>query len=304
MGLTEPGVNSLQTDMLFAELFGTLAAPVGRVGCIIPTAIATGAGGQFLFGDFSRRGGVASLYDFENRKPLFPASIPATSSACSRWPGRRCASLPLGIAFFLFDVADLDDPGPGVRAQLRKNSRSSTRTRGTLPIFRYRRDAALTAAIYGHVPVLWDEAKTDGNPWGITFKNLFNMTDDSDLFRTREQLEREGWRLHGNVFTRDGKRMLPLYEAKMAHFFNHRAADVVKSETAVNRQNQPRYLTRRSRDPARCAMPLILDRRGRADSHPEERQRCQGSWRLRASCRGEVGAGLAVRLARRYRRDQ
>ena len=48
------------------------------------------------------------------------------------------------------------------------------------------------------------------------------MTDDSDLFRTREALEADGWQLHGNVFTRAGKRMLPLYEAKMVHLFDHR----------------------------------------------------------------------------------
>ncbi len=35
----------------------------------------------------------------------------------------------------------------------------------------------------------------------------------------------------------------PLYEAKMLSFFDHRAADVVKSPTAQHRQNQPRYLT-------------------------------------------------------------
>ena len=45
------------------------------------------------------------------------------------------------------------------------------------------------------------------------------MTDDSDLFRTREELEADGWHLHGNVFTRAGKRMLPLYEAKMVASF-------------------------------------------------------------------------------------
>ena len=118
---------------------------------------------------------------------------------------------------------------------------------------------------------------------GHTFKNLFNMTDDSDLFRTREELEREGWRLHGNVFTRDGKRMLPLYEAKMADFFNHRAADVVKSETAVNRQNQPRYLTdERAPGPGQMRDPAALDRGGRADPDPAERQGRQGSRRLRA----------------------
>ena len=54
-----------------------LAAPIGRIGCIIPTAIATGAGGQYLFGEFTRRGAVASLYDFENRKAaLSRTSIP------------------------------------------------------------------------------------------------------------------------------------------------------------------------------------------------------------------------------------
>ena len=51
--------------------------------------------------------------------------------------------------------------------------------------------------------------------------------------------------------------MLPLYEAKMADFFNHRAADIIKSETAVNRQNQPRYLTWKNfRTPTRYAIPL------------------------------------------------
>jgi hypothetical protein len=93
---------------------------------------------------------------------------------------------------------------------------------GTLPIFRNRWDADLTAAIYRLMPVLWDETKRGGNPWGITVKHLFNMTDDSDLFCTRHGLEADGWRLHGNVFVRDGKRMLPVYESKMAYQFDHR----------------------------------------------------------------------------------
>ena len=51
--------------------------------------------------------------------------------------------------------------------------------------------------------------------------------------------------------------MLPLYEAKMVDLFNHRAADVIKSATAVNRQNQPRYLTEKNfRIPPDAAIPL------------------------------------------------
>ena len=70
-------------------------------------------------------------------------------------------------------------------------------------------------------------------------------------------MEREGWQLRGNVFTHGGKRMLPLYEAKMTDFFNHRAADVIKSEVAVNRQNQPRYFAvAELLDPSRLAMPM------------------------------------------------
>lgn len=57
---------------------------------------------------------------------------------------------------------------------------------------------------------------------GVSFKNLFNMTDDSDLFHTREGLENDGWTLRGNVFVRNGRRMLPVYEGKMVHHFDHR----------------------------------------------------------------------------------
>ncbi|HUK70877.1 MAG TPA: DNA methyltransferase [Streptosporangiaceae bacterium] len=72
-GLTAGGVTKLQADQLFAEQFTAITAPTGRAGCIVPTAIATGAAGQFLFGDFTRRGAIALLYDFENRRQLFPA---------------------------------------------------------------------------------------------------------------------------------------------------------------------------------------------------------------------------------------
>ncbi len=80
-----------------------------------------------------------------------------------------------------------------------------------------------------------------GNPWDVTTRNLYNMTDDEHLFRSKLELEEEGWQLNGNVFELEGKRMLPLYEAKMVDFYNHRAADVILSETAVIRKNQPRY---------------------------------------------------------------
>jgi hypothetical protein len=256
-GLTAPGVTMLQTDQLFAERFAEITAPAGRVGCIIPSAIAVSAGAQFLFGDLTQRGAVASLYDFENRKGLFPSVDSRMKFCLLSLTGRAAREPAARFAFFMHDTAELDDAdrvftlGPEEITLINPNT-------GSLPVFRTRRDAALTSEIHRYIPVLWEDAKHAANPWKIDFKStFFHMTDDSDVFRSREQLDKGGWHLDGNVFTLDGKRMLPLYEAKMVNFFNHRAADVVKSLTAVNRQNQPRYLTvAELQDAARCAVPL------------------------------------------------
>ncbi|HLS80620.1 MAG TPA: hypothetical protein VK025_04375 [Steroidobacter sp.] len=52
------------------------------------------------------------------------------------------------------------------------------------------------------------------------------------------------------------ERMLPLYQGMMTTFYDHRAADVVKSESAAQRQNQPRYLSDEEKaDPTRLAIP-------------------------------------------------
>ena len=223
-GLTAPGVVSLQTDHLFAERFAALTAPTGRVGSIIPTTIATNAGAQYLFASFAMRGAVASLFDFENRGSRFFPGVHASYKFCLISLAGKALREPVArYAFYLLDTSELENPNQTFELSPQEITLINPNTR-TLPTFRNPRDAALTKAIYGHVQVLWDDRKRDGNPWGITFKHLFNMTDDSDLFRTDIRLEREGWHPAGNVFVRDGKRMLPLYEAKMVHHFDHRWA--------------------------------------------------------------------------------
>ncbi|MGH7753583.1 MAG: Eco57I restriction-modification methylase domain-containing protein, partial [Gemmatimonadales bacterium] len=87
-----------------------------------------------------------------------------------------------------------------------------------------RRDAEITLGIYRRVPVLVRHGDPAGNPWGVSFMTMFHMSNDSGLFRTRADLETEGWELCGNVFRRGEEAMLPLYEAKMVHHFDHRWA--------------------------------------------------------------------------------
>src|SRR5262249_14403878 len=93
---------------------------------------------------------------------------------------------------------------------------------GTCPMFKTRRDADITLGIYRRLPVLWREDPED-NPWGLLFmQGIFNMASDSGLFHTRDDLERTGWSLTGNIFVRNEEQMLPLYEAKLIHHFDHR----------------------------------------------------------------------------------
>ncbi|MER5432607.1 DNA methyltransferase [Streptomyces sp. NPDC002588] len=265
-GLTAGGVTKLQTDQLFTEQFSSVCGPEGRFGCIIPTAIATNAGGQFLFGDFTRRGVLVSLYDFENRRrksPALPKGGKWFESVDSRYKfcllsltGRDSRVPAASLGFFLSEITDLDN-GNRVFSLSPQDLALINPNTGTLPIFRDRRDADITSEVYRRFPVLHNEKKRDGNPWRMSFKYVFRSANDGDLLRDQDNLQREGWELDGNHFVRGEERMSPLYEAKMVDFFNHRAADVVKSPTAVNRQNQPRYLpSDELSNPDRCALPL------------------------------------------------
>lgn len=41
------------------------------------------------------------------------------------------------------------------------------------------------------------------NPWGIRFMTMFDMSADSHLFKTREELEDDGFVLKGNIFEKE-----------------------------------------------------------------------------------------------------
>jgi hypothetical protein len=222
------GRGDINTYAVFAELARHLTAPTGRAGIIVPSGIATDATTQYFFGDVATSGSLASLYDFENRQKLFPAVDSRMKFCLLTLCGDERPVVEAEFAFFLQGVGDLADPekrfalSPVEIALINPNTR-------TCPVFRSRRDAALTKAIYRRVPVLvrdGDEAggQPEQNPWGISFMRMFDMSNDSALFRTRAQLEAAGYRLAGNVFAREGQRYLPLYEGKMIWQFDHQYA--------------------------------------------------------------------------------
>lgn len=197
------GRGRVKTDPVFAELGRHLLASRGRFGLVLPTGIATDATTQYYFKDLVQRANLVSLYDFENRKPLFEGVDSRFKFCLLTLTGRDERVAQAEFAFFAHDPTDLlkDDARFELTPEEIQLLNPNT---GTCPIFRTRRDAEITLGIYRRVPVLINENDpVNGNPWGISFmQGLFNMTSDSHLFHTRDELESDGWTLNGNVFER------------------------------------------------------------------------------------------------------
>ncbi|MFT7841106.1 N-6 DNA methylase [Saccharothrix sp. BKS2] len=219
------GKGNLNTYAVFAETVRTLAGDHGRAGVIVPTGIATDARTQYFFKDLVLRGSLVTLYDFENREGLFPAVDSRMKFCVLSLAGQALREPAAKFAFFLYDPAELDEADKAFTLSPEEIILLNPNT-GTCPIFRSRRDAEIILDIYRRVPVFVEEPDEEGqggsNPWGISFLRMFDMSHDARFFRTRADLEQEGWILSGNFFTKEGQRMLPLYEAKMIHHYDYR----------------------------------------------------------------------------------
>jgi hypothetical protein len=168
------GRGDVNTYALFGELFASLSRT--RAGIIAPTGIATDITTAPFFADLVSHKRLAQLVDFENRNAIFP-SVHRSFKFCILTLGRNEAEA--SFSFFLTDPAQLADPERKFNLSPETIERLNPNTL-TAPVFRSRVDAALTSHVYSRVQVLIDDGKgADGNPWGISFARLFDMSNDS-----------------------------------------------------------------------------------------------------------------------------
>ena len=138
---------------LFVERAMALVNSQGMVGLLTPSGIASDKTAARFFKGVATEGRLRALYDFENRrtrykeKPFFP-DVDSRFKFCAFVASSVSTENPARCAFFLQDVAELDDPqallspnGAGLRPRQSEHRHSA-------PIFRSRRDAELTTAIY------------------------------------------------------------------------------------------------------------------------------------------------------------
>ncbi len=237
---------------MFAETDRGLICQRGRAGFIVPTGIATDDTNKVFFGDVVGKQSLASLYDIENREGIFPGVHRSYKFCLLTLTGTRRGPERADLLCFATSVEHLTEPerhftlSPEDFALINPNTL-------TLPIFRSKRDADLTKRLYQAAPVLVDERQGGlVSPWDARYKRIFHMTDDAPLFRTRAQLETEGYILCGDGVFRSADEQplyVPLYEAKLFHQFDHRfatfendAAEDKARDTKDEEHQNPAYL--------------------------------------------------------------
>ncbi len=228
---------------LFVERAQALAAPSGLVALLTPSGIAADKGAAEFFRSLSTTGRLAALFDFENKKVFF-ADVHASFKFCTlvfggalrRFDESRCA-------FYLHQLEELEDPSRTLRLTSADFALVNPNT-GAAPIFRTQRDADITTRIYRANPVLVRRGelnaatnqRSERKAWPVKYVTMFHMTNDSGLFLTRAELEKQGFVSAGlNRFRCGDIEAVPLYVGRMIHHYDHRHANVAVN--AANLQN-------------------------------------------------------------------
>ena len=226
---------------LFVERAMTLVKQDGLIGLLVPSGIASDKTAAKFFNGVATEGRLKALYDFENRrtrhnlKPFFE-DVDSRFKFCAFVASPSPTEKAARCAFFLQSVSEIADPEVCFSLSAEDFARVNPNT-GTAPIFRSKRDADLTTAIYSNaVPLIDRSSGKEAKAWPVKYLRMFDMTNDSGLFRTRNELEdQEGaYPLGGNIYGSASGNWLPLYVGRMIHQFDHRAASVEVNEANLH----------------------------------------------------------------------
>jgi hypothetical protein len=247
----------INTYALFAELDRSLLGPRGRAGFIVPPGLATDDSTKVFFQDLVAKNALVMLYEFENEEFLFSAIDHRVRFILVTVARERPSSASAAdLSFANRNVEALSDPERHFSLSPQDFELLNPNTR-TCPTFRSKRDATINMGLYRRAGVLWRDDDPDGNPWGLRFmQGIFNMAADSELFRTRGEVEAASWQLDGNQYVLDKRRLLPLLEAKMVHHFDHRFGTYEgQSESQANQGKLPEFDDTAHADPYKLTLP-------------------------------------------------
>lgn len=230
------------------------------VGLLVPSGIASDQSSANFFRKLTDEKRLACVIDFFNKRAdgtLFFPDVYYRFKFCAyvaAGSSRRFDQISFG--FFVRSLEELNNPDRVFSVSSEDIARINPNSR-TAPVLRSRRDIELALAVYRKFPVLVDRSHGDEfKSWPVRYVRMFDMANDSELFRTEKELEeKEGaWRLEADRWRSEQGDWLPLYEGKMVQAYDHRASDIVMAGRNLFRTGQGSELTVEDRlDPRRSA---------------------------------------------------
>jgi len=232
------GRGDVNTYAVFAELMRTILNQYGRCGCVVPSGLLTDYTYKDFFASLVEGDTLQSFFGFENELGIFHEIHREfkfgllTIRGGAALPGK----IPTDFIYFAHSTTDLLEQDRHF-SLTREDFQQINPNTMNCPVFRSQMDAEIVKRIYRKHTILLNETYSEGNPMGIRYMRMLDMTNDSKLFLSHQDLITKGYIPvpKTSIFSRDGDLAMPLYEGRMVWLYDHRAASVGESDKATFR---------------------------------------------------------------------
>lgn len=214
------GIGDLNLYPLFCELALNIIRDKGFLGLVVKTGIATDDGNKLFFQKLIENDWLKYLYSFvEIRKIFKGAKSPDPFCLITITKQPVDAELAVGM----YSVSEINDSRKRFKLNNNIVSLINPNTK-TCPMFVSNEDAIIINKIYTNSGALINEME-NRNDWNISFYRMFDMSNDSHLFLSYEQLKANDCTINNSKWMdATGKMYYPLYEAKLIHQYDNRWA--------------------------------------------------------------------------------
>ncbi|MDZ8068550.1 MAG: N-6 DNA methylase [Nostoc sp. DedQUE08] len=230
-------VGDINTYAVFTESTRKLTSPDGRAGIIVPTGIATDSTTSLFFRNLVESSNLNSIIGFKNSKMIFSGIKDYVTFCIVIFGGLQSKFSTATFTWLALDIQQANDPNRKIILSFADLALINPNTLNC-PVFRTVKDAQLSKKIYQNAQVIENEI-TNSNPWNISCTTIFHMSNDSGLFKEYES-----------------ENTLPLYEAKMFYYFDHRYSTYEgASQANLNERSLPQSTDEVKQNPSWKVQP-------------------------------------------------
>jgi hypothetical protein len=204
---------------LFLELSHNLLKKGGMLGMVIPSGILTDLSYQKFLEYLISSSSIIACHDFTNKKRLFKDIIENVRFCLMFLTSEKSGGENFILSVLNETIEDIDKHVLHMNnddiALFNPNSKAC-------PLFVKNQDYVICKKIYQNNPILIN-IKEKTNPWNIEYWGMYHMTKDSNLFHTKEFLEKRGFiKNDKSWFVKNNLKFIPLCEAKFFSNYDHR----------------------------------------------------------------------------------